>query len=211
MAAVFQNLIHQQHFDRTGWTHGPLLTPEDVEELKDGFAEVGRPTGDGMRAALQGENFGDRCDAYCRIRPIIERRLRSVLRGYRVCLAHWMVQSWGELHGDDCFQQDWSFVDERRMRSIHLWIPLCDVDETIVGRNEDHARDASLGGELRGDAATEASSAGYDACAVDVGPRDRPVVDPLRVGNQRALGGLDRKSTRLNSSHSSVSRMPSSA
>ena len=45
----------------------------------------------------------------------------------------------------------------------------------------------------------------------EVGARpDGPLPEPAVVRHTR-LGGLDRKSTRLNSSHESVSRMPSSA
>ena len=53
---------------------------------------------------------------------------------------------------------------------------------------------------------------GLRADAVDTeGVRYRHELADIETLNRRALRGEDRKSTRLNSSHSAVSRMPSSA
>ena len=48
-------------------------------------------------------------------------------------------------------------------------------------------------------------------CYIMFGPESRGIPEDILVNHQETCGSLDRKSTRLNSSHSSVSRMPSSA
>ena len=49
------------------------------------------------------------------------------------------------------------------------------------------------------------------SCAAAIWPLAARAQQPERVRRVGVLVGLDRKSTRLNSSHSSPSRMPSSA
>ena len=55
-----------------------------------------------------------------------------------------------------------------------------------------------------------ACSQGYDVLLEDLG-RDRLKVEPMEVLDGRTAREVDRKSTRLNSSHYALSRMPSSA
>jgi hypothetical protein len=129
MAAPFKDSLHQSRFDQLGWTRGPFLHPADLAELRDGFARLGRRLSGGFHATMNSPDFGYRCDVYCMVRPIIERRVQRMLNGYRVCVANWVVKESGAADSTVDFHQDWSFVDERRMRSINLWIPIVDVDE----------------------------------------------------------------------------------
>ena len=48
-------------------------------------------------------------------------------------------------------------------------------------------------------------------CSVDLRDGNQALIDPMTPARKRRMFDLDRKSTRLNSSHRALSRMPSSA
>lgn len=81
--------------------------------------------------------------------------LSTVLAGYRIVLASFVVRSSGSVEQDMPLHQDWTFVDEAAAQSLGVWIPLQDVDasngclQVVPGSHRHQQPMRAIGGGFR--------------------------------------------------------------
>jgi hypothetical protein len=133
---MFSDPGADERFWEEGFVKLPLLTPEAIERLADGFA--------GLRP---GDNFdprsvdGARCTYHCTfldhdrdyrraadqlVRDLFDERLSAALPGYRILSSNIYVKPPGagrfEIH------QNWPTIDELDVPTITVWVPLQDTN-----------------------------------------------------------------------------------
>ena len=124
----FRDADVEQRVLTRGFEIVPLLSPADLDRLREAYARHSSATSSGFHATMYDPSVADRRAVYESIRPLIAERTGELLRGYRPCVANYLVKEAGDTDSAVRFHQDWSFVDERRWRSINVWVPLVDVD-----------------------------------------------------------------------------------
>jgi ectoine hydroxylase-related dioxygenase (phytanoyl-CoA dioxygenase family) len=119
----------QSRLEQCGYEVVTLFSPADLDHLRSGYARIGDLAGDGFHATMYSRDAEYRRAVFDLVAPLVTERIRGVFNGYRIRVANWVVKEAGQRDSTVWFHQDWSFVDERRVRSINLWFPLLDVNE----------------------------------------------------------------------------------
>ena len=115
-------------FERDGWAHLPLLHPDVVSELLLYYRTTHPAAGSGFHASMFSTDVELRRAIREKITPVVTAAIAPVLRGHRICVANFLVKEPGAVSNIVPVHQDWSFVDERVHRSVHVWCPLVDVN-----------------------------------------------------------------------------------
>lgn len=114
-------------FQSRGYCCMPLLDEAGIRELKSLYQSISAGSNDGFFTSMNLEKVDDRRRVDARIKSLIAEKAAALLPGYRPLLGNFTVkapQGESELR----IHLDWSVVDERKHRTIGIWIPLSDVD-----------------------------------------------------------------------------------
>jgi len=166
---IFADPGLQVQFEQLGYCVTTVLSQADLERLEAGYSRFTGAGDGGFHATMYSSSVSHRRAVYDFITALAAERLRSVVYAHDIVVANWLVKESGTADSSVGFHQDWSFVDERHHRSVHVWIPLIDVGAhngclEVVGGSHRVARDhrghgdrcrfQDLGPVLRADYAT---------------------------------------------------------
>lgn len=118
----------QRAFARDGYVRIPLVSAEDVAELRATWDGLALELGSGFHASIYGADRDIKTAADEGIKRVLEPALRSVLDDHDVFLGNFVVKQPDET-SEVGPHQDWTFVDERRFSSVTVWCPLTATDE----------------------------------------------------------------------------------
>lgn len=125
---VFQDLALDAEFKDRGYVVYPsFLTLEDMATLRDIYAGQSSELKAGFHASMYCDDIEYRRNTGLRIREIYNRRIASILHDYTALIGNFMVKEPEDPQSEMPLHQDWSFVAEPEMASVHVWCPLLDV------------------------------------------------------------------------------------
>jgi hypothetical protein len=125
----FVDPAHQAQFEATGYVTAAVFSPKLLDRLRRAYEETARAA-TGFHATMYRESATERRAVYELLKPALAERLPAILTGYVVRVANWVVKEGGSEDSRLPFHQDWSFVDETTSRSLNVWCPLVDADES---------------------------------------------------------------------------------
>jgi hypothetical protein len=112
-----------------GYAIVPFLGAAHITRLMKAYEEMADESLSGFHATMYSRNADRRREVFELLRPLVAEQVRRVAKGYRVCVANWLVKEPTGANTVVGFHQDWTFVAESEGRSINIWFPLMDVDE----------------------------------------------------------------------------------
>ena len=114
-------------FQSLGYCCMPLLDESGIRELKTLYKSISAGSNDGFFTSMNLENVEDRRRVDAKIKSLLGEKAAALLPGYRPLLGNFTIKApRGE--SELRIHLDWSVVDERKHRTIGIWIPLSDVD-----------------------------------------------------------------------------------
>jgi hypothetical protein len=96
--------------------------------LLDFFHASSTPNIGGFHGTIYHADPEYRRRLHFRIKQEIQANLDRWLIDYRVCNCNFMTKEPGDATSEMPLHQDWSFVHEPELASVHIWCPLVDVD-----------------------------------------------------------------------------------
>lgn len=123
-----------EQLDRDGWVVVDLFDDEQVDQLNRRHAELDhevtldRSFAAGFHATIMDGREAYRRCAHDAIAEVVEEPFARTFDGLTLTLTNWLHKSPGGAAVP--YHVDWSFVDEDRHRSLSVWAPLVDTDET---------------------------------------------------------------------------------
>jgi hypothetical protein len=129
--ATFLDVAHQAALERDGYVHLPFLDPDEVERLRDVYAELGPAPDDARTSCISSFHTADRdyqAAVHDRISAVLAPRLAATFDRQSTLLAQFLIK-WPGDGGEIPLHQDTSLVDEAAHRSCEVWIALEDTDD----------------------------------------------------------------------------------
>lgn len=114
--------------EHEGYVALPLLDAAALARLRSHYHSLVPQPRPGFTATLLDAEAGVRLGAHHAVLAVLSPLLQAAAPGLRLVNGGFAVRSAGSLAQDMPWHQDWSFVDEQRVRSYGIWVPLCDVD-----------------------------------------------------------------------------------
>lgn len=116
-------------FRELGYVVADLLDGERLDAAREFVNRVYRGDRHGMHTTIQSPDTEYRRTVIDELPGLIAPLLDPVLDDHVDIMSSLLIKWSGD---DTAFvtHQDWSMVDERRFRSVNVWIPLIDVDES---------------------------------------------------------------------------------
>jgi len=128
MRQIFHATDLQTVFDERGYIKMDLLNTFEVAQLLECYDELKPKVENGFHATMYIMDPEHRRAVKECIETVVKSLVAPHLCDYRLCAANFVVKE-GVGHGSEVgFHQDWSFVDERQYRSVHVWCPLVDTN-----------------------------------------------------------------------------------
>lgn len=118
----------QRALDTQGYAVVPFLSDTGLGALRSAWRELAPPNGYGSHYTSQVPDVGYRASVLEAIAEVFASGPSDVMAGYRPVVANFFAKEPGP-HTSMVVHQDWTFVDERRHRSINVWVPLVDTTE----------------------------------------------------------------------------------
>ena len=135
MRHVFRSTEHDEIFFRDGAILVQLLTDAEVRELLDFYWSESPSCALGFHATMFSEDLNYRARVDEKLKGILGPRLAAFLDDYRCVVGNFVVKEHSRPGTEVSVHQDWTFVDERIMRSINVWCPLIDTDASNGGQS----------------------------------------------------------------------------
>lgn len=127
--AVFRDVARNTRFADVGYDVVSLLDASAVRQLTEVYQRTEGHATSGFHATMYSSQDDYRRSVFQEITRVVTPLLDKYLVDYRLCVANFVVKEPGTTDSEVSLHQDWSFVDERIHRAVHLWFPLTDVDQ----------------------------------------------------------------------------------
>ena len=127
--AVFLDPVLDERFRQDGYVVTPLLNPEEVRKLL-AIDEAFMPDlAADFYTTIFHPDREHRSQVGRAIDSIVQPRVLPLLDGYRKVVSSFISKRPTTKQGKVGMHQDYTFVDQARITSVHIWIPLLDVNE----------------------------------------------------------------------------------
>ncbi len=126
---VFTDPVLEAGFRERGYVVVDLLDGALVHRLRDEVASLYRGERSGFHSTLMSRDHEYRMSVLPSIGPAVDPFLGSLLERYEIFAASLTVK-WPDDESELPPHQDWTMVDEERFRSVAVWCPLVDTDES---------------------------------------------------------------------------------
>lgn len=118
----------EAELDKEGYIIRPFLSKEEIAEITGIFDQDEFGVELPLSPSTWSKNKAYRHHIHNEIARIFAPKLNKILKDYKPLSGAFIMKNPGEgSHLTTHF--DWLFVDERRFASIHVWVPMVDVDE----------------------------------------------------------------------------------
>jgi len=131
---VLRDPALQEEFDRRGYVVVPLLDPDEVRTLYDGYARAAARAEGLNEPGAYNDTYAEfsvihsrpsfRREAYDLICPVVTPKADRYLQDYRPLIANFVNKPPGT--GVVPAHQNWSVVDESQYQSVSVWVALVD-------------------------------------------------------------------------------------
>lgn len=135
MRRVFRSAEHNETFLRDGAVLAQLLTEEEAHALQRFYWNEAPSSGPGFHATMFSHDAEYRARVDEKIKEYLSHRLAMFLDDYRCVVGNFVVKEHSRPETEVSLHQDWTFVDERLMRSVNVWCPLIDTDASNGGQS----------------------------------------------------------------------------
>lgn len=129
MKSVFNSGERQREFSEKGYIALPLLTQDDLNKLLELFNRHREQYQSPFHTSHFSTDKQYKQEVHEAIAAIVFPRIKPLLKNYRAVFGNFMIKN----PNSDYFMPlhaDWTYVDESRFRSVAVWVPLVDTDET---------------------------------------------------------------------------------
>lgn len=125
---IFHDETLEAKFRHQGYVVVPFLNDQEVKALYEFFHTNSPPNIAGFHGTMyhNDREYRVRIDEF--VRPMLQQATTRWLVNYRCIMCNFMVKEPGEAASEMPLHQDWSFVREPELRSVHIWCPAVDVD-----------------------------------------------------------------------------------
>ncbi|MFL9935087.1 phytanoyl-CoA dioxygenase family protein [Paraburkholderia sp. RL18-103-BIB-C] len=135
MRRVFKSIEHNDTFLNDGVVLAQLLTEDEARELQNFYWEDAPSSGLGFHATMFSRDAEYRARVDSKIKEYLGPRLALFLDNYRCVVGNYVVKEHSRPGTEVSVHQDWTFVDERMMRSVNVWCSLVDTDSSNGGQS----------------------------------------------------------------------------
>ncbi|CAG9170159.1 hypothetical protein LMG23992_01489 [Cupriavidus laharis] len=135
MRRVFRSPEHNETFLNEGAVLAQLLTEEEAHALHRFYWHEAPSPGLGFHATMFSDDAEYRARVDAKIKEYLSPRLSLFLDDYRCVVGNFVVKEHSRSGTEVSVHQDWTFVDERLMRSVNVWCPLVDTDASNGGQS----------------------------------------------------------------------------
>ncbi|WP_439685564.1 Phytanoyl-CoA dioxygenase family protein [Cupriavidus oxalaticus] len=135
MRRVFRSAEHNETFLKDGAVLAQLLTEEEAHALQRFYWNEAPSSGLGFHATMFSDDAEYRTRVDTKIKEYLSYRLAMFLDDYRCVVGNFVVKEHSRPETEVSLHQDWTFVDERLMRSVNVWCPLIDTDASNGGQS----------------------------------------------------------------------------
>jgi ectoine hydroxylase-related dioxygenase (phytanoyl-CoA dioxygenase family) len=130
MDTVFTDSATEGEFEKKGYVVRPFLDEHEVRTLKQ-LHEALPPDGPGdFYATVFSRDSDYRGRVSEGIAAAMKTRLAALFPNHELCFAVFVTKRPNTRQGALPLHRDYSFVDTKVHRAVHLWCPLVDVNET---------------------------------------------------------------------------------
>jgi Phytanoyl-CoA dioxygenase (PhyH) len=127
--SVFVDPVIDREFASRGYVVMPLLTPDDVQALLEVRRSTGRALSSDLYLSVYEPDVRYRRQIQSEINEVVQPRALSLLQGYKNYLSFFVDKRANSEEATVPIHQDATLVDPSRHVSVHLWVPLVDVNE----------------------------------------------------------------------------------
>jgi hypothetical protein len=127
MRRVFSDPVHEALFQRDGAVVFPLLNASEVQSLHDTYHAHIPNLGMGFHATMFSRDVELRTRVDGAVRELLAPKVLPLLARYRAVVGNFVMKEHGRRNSEVPVHQDWSFVEEPRLRSLNVWCPLVDT------------------------------------------------------------------------------------
>jgi hypothetical protein len=127
MRRVFSDPAHEAMFQRDGAVVVRLLEEGEVQALREAYHAHIPSVGMGFHATMFSRDVELRTRVDAAVRGMLAPKVLPLLSNYRAVVGNFMMKEHGRRDSEVPVHQDWSFVDEPRLRSLNVWVPLVDT------------------------------------------------------------------------------------
>lgn len=129
-SATFRDPELEARFRSDGLVVVDCCTPDEVAELRRIWRRFHPEDGRGFETDFEVADLAHRRSLEAAMAPWWQAKVGELLDGYRVFVTSFLMKWPGEDSVLD-LHQDWSYVDERRCRSVSFWVALDDASATL--------------------------------------------------------------------------------
>ncbi|GMU01391.1 hypothetical protein KH5H1_55110 [Corallococcus caeni] len=127
MRRVFSDPAHEALFQREGAVVVPLLDASEVQSLHEAYHAHLPSVGMGFHATMFSRDVALRTRVDIAVRELLAPKVLPLLSRYRAVVGNFVMKEHGRRDSEVPVHQDWSFVEEPRLRSLNVWCPLVDT------------------------------------------------------------------------------------